>query len=126
MKHCIRVYHVHHIHDKIVQIHPLSRWRALFYHPLDAPNHITGTASIRHDISEQIAELAEIDLAAINKTLPSTSVADNSREGLIQFMSNGCRHFSHHCNAAEMPKFFAPLQRFRFCELASRNVHDRS
>src|SRR5437773_12272152 len=96
MKHCIRLYHTHHIQDKIVQIHPLSNWGAFFYHALDASNHIAVAPTIRHDISKQVAEIAEIDIAATNKTLPSTAVAANSRELLIQRMGKRCRHFLHH------------------------------
>ena len=91
VKRCIRTYHVHHIHYKMIQIHALSHGRALFYHALDTSNHITGTASIRHDISEKVTKLAKIDLAAFNETLSRAGVADDCRERLIQFMGNGGR-----------------------------------
>jgi len=109
MKHCIRIYHVHHIHYKIVQIHSLSRRRALFDHALDAPNHLTGAAAVRHNISKQVAKFAEIDIAAINKTLSRAGVAGDSRKRLIQFMGNGCRHFPHHCHTTEMADFLPAL-----------------
>jgi hypothetical protein len=96
-------------HNKIVQIHTLSHRRAFFYHAPDAPNHFTGTAPIRHDISKQVAELTEIDIAAIDKALPSAGVADNSGEGLIQFMGNGCGQFTHHCDSTKMADFLAAL-----------------
>jgi len=84
MKHCVGFYHLYDIHNKIVQIHPLVAPARLFYHAPDAP--ITSPARRPSaTISKQVAELAEIDIAAIDKALPSTGVADNSGEGLIQF-----------------------------------------
>ena len=91
MKYSIPIYHANHARYKIVQIHPLPGWSALSYHVLDASNHITGTASIRHDISEKFTKLAKIDMAAFNKALSRAGVADDCRERLIQFMGNGGR-----------------------------------
>ena len=99
---------------------------AFFYHALNAADHIAGAASISHDVAEQLANFAKIDIAAINKALPCAGVARDSGKRLIQFMGNGCRQFTHHCDTAEMAEFFAVPQRFRFSELASRNIHDRS
>src|SRR5439155_4635239 len=114
-----------HIRYKIVQIHPLPGRVAFFYHAPEGPNHIAGSASIRHDISEQVAKFANVAIAAINKALSRASVGNDSRERLIEFMGNGCRQFTQHCHSAEMAELCLVLQRFRFSELASRDVHDR-
>src|SRR6266542_4017153 len=125
-QHRITFYHVHHVHYKIVQIYPLPDLGAFFHHAANTANHFAGAASICDDINEQFAYLTEIDIPAINKTLSRAGVADNSRKRLIYFMGNGGRQFTHHGHATEMTNFFMALSCFRFSELASRDVRDRS
>src|SRR5438094_1432294 len=121
--HGIRFYHAHHVYNEIVQIHQLPSRPTFLNHALNAANHIASAASVRHNVTEQFAELAEINIAAINKALPGAGVTDDSGKRLIQFVGNGCRQFTYRGHTAEMADFFVILSRFRFGHLTRRYVY---
>ena len=123
LKHGIGVYHACHICYKIVQIHPLPVRGGFFYHALEAANHISGAATISHDVTEEVMKFAKIDISTIDKALSRACVAGDSRERLIQFMGNGCRQLTHRGHATKMTELVALLFGFEF-RLFSRSDVD--
>ena len=110
------------VHHNLVEIHRATRHLLLLYHAANAANYVTGTATICNDVTEQFANFAQINVPAIDKALSSCGVTENSRQRLIQLMSNGCRHFTHQRHTTEMTIARAIALRFEFRLFARRYV----
>ena len=75
----IRGNHVDYILHDIIQIDPLPRWLSFLHHIPDTTYYLAGAPCVSADVSEEIANLLHIDMAAIDKALARTSIAHNSR-----------------------------------------------
>ena len=74
----IRGNHVDYILHDIIQIDPLPRWLSFLHHIPDTTYYLAGAPRVSTDISEEIANLLHVDIAAIDKALARSSVAHNS------------------------------------------------
>src|SRR6478672_7134985 len=95
----------------------------LLDHATNAANYVTGAATIFDDVTEQFANFVLINIPAIDETLSSCGVAENSSQRLIQLMSNGGRHFTHQRHTTEMTELVTLPQCFSFSELARCYVY---
>jgi hypothetical protein len=69
---------LYHLGNHIIKIHLLPDGVAFLNHGADAANDVARPASIRHDVSQDFANLFESNIAPINKTLARGRVTNDS------------------------------------------------
>ena len=74
-------------------------------HTANAPNNVTGSAAVSHDVGKQLRHFFGSDFVRREQALPGAGVRYDRPNRIVDFMCQRRRQFAHQCDASRPGQF---------------------